>query len=521
MSRGACKGAYAEGPTPEANAPVQSVYRDIHDGLREELVRSLGRNRFRLWFRDTSVVDVSEHALTLAVPNDVHRTWLQYTFGDALRSACEKVLGDGVEVRLQVSSEQEARRLLRERMPQRAEEWDVLLDARVPPYSLETFVAEATSGSAEQRSYAENGALARGSVSGEAASGEASATECSTPAAHRPLAPVGEHLPRLSARFPLMMLRQLLDAGTAEGAPSVCLHGPAGCGKTHLLKGLENDSARRRPGAALYMTARRFTQRYVTAVRAKEVDALRAFEVDLRSRAIVLLDDLDELDSRTATQQELVRLLDRCTGSGPRFVFGARRHPRDIPGLSPRLRSRLLGGLVLPLGVPDRALLGDILKRRAHSIGVRSFEGAGAVREAILDRTSSVRGAVELFDRWACASQVCGCGLEVDWLEELAPNVAATAREEVIRRAKELVADHFGVKRTLLDQPTKVRSARFPRRVAMYLVYRACALPLSELGSAFGLRSHSSVSRSIREMRTQRARDADVEQLVDGLLARL
>lgn len=479
------------GLTQEAEHPaVQSVYRDIHDGLREELVRSLGRNRFRLWFRDTSVVDVGENVLTLAVPNDVHRTWLQFTFGDALQSACEQVLGEGVEVHLRVSSEQEQRRLLREQIPQRPEAWDALLDARVPRPSLETFI------------------LRRESLPVPEAEG----------------VPTGEEersVPHLSARFPLMLLRQLRDGGTAEGAPSICLHGGPGAGKTHLLRGLEADYGRRRPGAVLYLSARRFTQRYVNALRTKEVEALSAFELDLSSRRMVLLDNLHELDARAATQHELVRLLDRCATTGTRFVFASRRHPREFEGFSARLRSRLLGGIVLGLGVPDRAFLGQILKARAQSIGVVEEAGVGAVREAILDRTSSVRGAVELLDRWAAASVACGRPLEADWLEELAPAVAATAREEVIRRTKDLVAEHFGISRDLLDRPTKVRSAQFPRRVAMYLVYRACALPLAQLGTVFGLRSHSSVSRAVREMRALRVQDASVEQLVDGLLARL
>ena len=464
---------------------MHSVFRDIHDGLREELVRSLGRNRFRLWFRDTSVVSIDEHGVTLAVPNDVHRTWLQYTFGDALRSACEQVLGDGVEIHLRVSSDQERRRLLREKLPQRPEAWDHLLRERAPAPSLETFVVHPLRGASDED------------------------------------APDADVPPQLSGRFPLMMLRQLIDGAGAEAAPSFCLHGGAGSGKTHLLRGVEGECSRRRPGSVLYLTARRFTQRYVTALRAKEVEALRAFEVDLASRDLVLLDDLDELDSRQATQQELVRLLDRCVSTGTRFLFAARRHPREMPGLSERLRSRLLGGIVLTLPVPDRASLGEILRRRAEERGVAETSVSGEVREAILDRTASVLGAVELVDRWAAASFVCGHALPTEWLEELAPSVAATARDEVIRRVKDLVAEHFSINRSLLDRPTKVRSARFPRRVAMYLVYRACALPLAELGAAFGLRSHSSVSRSIREMRAQRRRDASVEQLVDGLLARL
>ena len=443
---------------------MNSVYRDINDGLREELLQSLGRHKFRLWFRDTTVVDVGERGLTLAVPTDVHRTWLQFTFGDELQDACESVLGEGVQVRLQVSEEQERRRALRERLPQRAEAWDELLARRCPEPTLENYVA------------------------------------------------------RSAARFPVMILKQLLDGGTANGAACICLHGPRGSGKTHLLRALLGDSLRRRPGAAVHLTAKRFTQRYVMALRAKEMDGIRAFEVDLCSRRLVLIDDFDQLAGRKATQRELVRIMECAGGSETRFVLAGRGHPRELEDLSPRLRSRLLGGIVLALPAPDGEDLRGILEGRSRGIGVAPEP---EVLTAILERTSSVHGAVEIMDRWAAASAEVGRPMSPEWLEELAPSVAATAREEVIRRAKDLVASHFGITRSLLDQPTKLQSARFPRRVAMYLVYRACALPLSELGAAFGLRSHSSVSRAIRELRELRTHDAGVEQLIDGLLSRI
>ena len=440
------------------------VYREIHDGLREELVQRLGRRRFQLWFRDTAVVDVDETGLTLAVPNDVHGTWLRYTFADDLQAACEAVLGEGVQVRVQVSPEQEQRRTVRETLPQSAEAWEDLLARRRVPPTLDTFVAGA------------------------------------------------------SRRFPVLVLRQVLEGGAARDAASFYLYGGCGVGKTHLLQGLRADVERRRPGAALYMTARRFTQRYVTAVRAKQVEALRAFELDVTSRRLVLIDEVDQLAARPATQAALVRLHERCAGTDTRFVLAGRKHPAEIDGFSDRLRSRVLGGIVLALHAPDRMQLDEILEDRSRRMGCRADT---EIRESVLDRTSSVRGAMALLERWAAASAEVGRPLESAWLEDLAPSVAATAKEEVIRRVKDVVAEHFGLARALLEQPTKVRSARFPRCVALYLVYRACALPLGDLGRAFGLRSHSSVSRAIREMRELRLQDAGVEQLLDGLLARI
>ena len=443
---------------------MNSVYRDIEDGLREELQQRVGRQRFQLWFRDTAVVDVSAESVTLAVPNDVHCTWLQYTYAEELQEACDEVLGEGVEVRLEVSAEQERRRLMRERLPQRPQDWDELLERRRPRASLDTFV------------------------------------------------------PGSGGRFPVMILRQVLEGGAPRGADLFHLYGGCGAGKTHLLRGLEADVSRRRPGAALYLTARRFTQRYVNALRTREVDALHALEVDLASRRLVIIDDVDELVARPATQEALVRLYDRCRSEDTCFVLAGRRHPGELEGLSDRLQSRIRGGIVLSIPVADRLLLDEILTDRSVRMGCKA---PASVREAILDRTNSVRGSVELLERWAAVSAETGSPLDPEWLPELAPSVAATAREEVIRRVKDAVSTHFGVARRLFDHPTKVRTAQFPRRVAMYLVYRACALPLTELGKVFGLRSHSSVSRAIQEMRDLRSHDAGVEQLVDGLLARI
>ncbi len=443
---------------------MNSVYRDINAGLREELLQRIGRARFQLWFRDTSVVEVSEQALTLAVPNEVHSTWLQFTYADELQQACEEVLGEGVSIRLEVSDEQERRRLMRERLPQRPQAWDELLDRRRVPASLDTFV------------------------------------------------------PGAQGRFPLMILRQLLEGGAAGGANMLYLYGGCGAGKTHLLRGLEADMARRRPGSALYLTARRFTQRYVNALRAREVDAVRAFEIDLRSRKLVLIDDVEELAPRRATQEALVRLQESSCGGDTRFVLAGRRHPGELEGFSDRLRSRVRGGIILNVPVADRLRLDDILAARAARTGCKASPD---VRAAVLERTASVRGAVELIERWAAASAEIDTPLELEWLPELAPSVAATAQEEVVRRVKDVVSGHFSVPRVLFDQPTKIRTAQFPRRVAMYLVYRACALPLTTLGKVFGLRSHSSVSRAIQEMREMRTIDAGVDQLVDGLLARL
>jgi len=444
---------------------VNVAHRAIQEGIREELLREVGRNRYRLWFRDTEVLGVSERAVTFAVPTEVHRTWLEYTYGDELRRAVTQVLGEGVGLRFEVSSSQGLKREIRNRLPTTPRGWEDLLEERRPRPTLESFVCDG------------------------------------------------------SERFPPMLLSQFVHGNGAADPPAVYLYGDEGTGKTHLLRGLAREVETYEPGQALYLTSRRFTSLYVSALRARELDAVRAFEVDVGHRRLVLIDDVHRLAGRKATQRELVRLREKAVGTATRFVFTSRVHPQELERISGRLRSWFMGGVTLKLKRPDREGLARILEARGLAYGLPAVPTE--VVHRILDRTGSVSGAVDVVDRWGAASAELCSPLEVDWLEEIGPCVSVTAREEIIRRAKRAVSTHFSLAPDLLERPTKARRAAVPRRIAMYLVYRATALPLADIGRAFGLRSHSSVSRAIQEMREARQRDPALEQVVDGLLARM
>lgn len=442
---------------------MSTIYREIQDALREELVRSVGRNRWRLWFRDVDVTHVDEHSLRLAVPTHVHKTWLEYTYAAELNQACIQVLGEGVGIELTVSRTQDAKRSLRDRLPEQPSGWRRLLEGRIPEPTLDGFVAQG------------------------------------------------------HGRFPVMLLRQALVGG-GTSANNIYLFGEAGSGKSHLLTAFTRGAEQGKPGAAYYQSLQEFTQRFVAALRSQDASAVRAFRAHLEGRRFVVIDGLERLQGRAATEQELVRLLDVSQQLPLTLILAGRRHPRELEGVGERLRCRLLGGVTARLSTPTGSLLEQVLCERALRIGMELPE---SVMSSVLRRSASVHGAVALLDRWAVGSLEVGAPLPANWLEELAPGAAGSTADEIVRRAKQLAADHYGVPRSQFDRPTKSRQARTPRMVAMYLVYRACALPLKEIGRAFGLRSHASVSRAIQQIRELRDVDPGLEQVIEGLLVRL
>ncbi len=443
---------------------MNAALREILDGAKEDLVAALGRARYSLWFRDAAVQGVAGRTVTLAVPTDVHRTWLQVNYQAALEQAFSRVLGEGTSVAIEVNERLASKREIRDRMPQGERQWQALLSERRAKPTLVGFVADG--------------------------GGNA---------------------------FAARLLAQVVHGSAGEPSGPILLYGPSGSGKTHLLRATHEAIDAKAPGSSAFFSARGWTNRFVSAVRSGESRAVRAFEAGIEARRVVCLDGLEVLTGRDATQAELSGLLDRAAST--RFVVASRVHPRDVPGLSERLASRLLSGVVVSLSAPDAAAIAKILAARAASYGLPL---PADVRDAVLSRAPSPHAAAEWLDRWAVVSSAQGRPLDLAWLEEALPPVAPeTVREGIVERAKEVVARHYGVPRSALDGPQKRPNAVMPRRIAMYLVHRAAAMSLEEVAKAFGLRSHSAASRAVAEVRARRDADPSVEVEVEALLKRL
>lgn len=456
--------AEASSTTTRPGAPLPLLH-EVQQALAGELREGVGRSRYRLWFRDVDVAAVDADSITLAVPTEVHRSWIELAFAGVVREASERVLGRGVRVSVTVGAAQEAKRALRERLPQGPEAWEARLGEARPRPSLRAFV---------------------------------------TPGPERWEAALLEGLAR--------------GEGPDGGAP-VYLYGEPGSGKSHLLSALEAEVAARAPGEALRITGRRLAQRVGAATRpGAPSTALRALRADLDARRLLLLDGVEGVAGRRATEAELARLLERAALGGPRLVVAGSAHPRELGGLEASLASRLCAGPVLRLAAPGPGLLARVLGQRHAAAGLPAPD---EVVEAILSATRSPHAAVLWLDRWAVASRALGRPLQAAWLPEVAPPAATSVGEDVVQRAKRAVAAHFGVDPAVLEQATKARSAALPRAAALYVAWRATSLPLTRLAGAFGFRSHSSVSRALGQLKDRRQADPDLEHVLDALLARL
>lgn len=143
-------------------------------------------------------------------------------------------------------------------------------------------------------------------------------------------------------------LRQLARAGTTPTTPAapVYLWGPAGCGKTHLLRALAD----------------------AHGVGATWFDAASPLPGSLEAAAtLVLIDDCQALDAER--QHAAFTLFVEATGAGVPVAAAGRAPPVDLP-LRDDLRTRLGWGLVHALQPLTDAEARTALRRHAQQRGI-------------------------------------------------------------------------------------------------------------------------------------------------------
>ena len=163
------------------------------------------------------------------------------------------------------------------------------------------------------------------------------------------------------------------------------VYGGSGLGKTHLIGAIGNEAVARAPGLSVeYLSLEDFIEQIHAAVAVGEMERFkqRYARVD-----VLLLDDMQFLTGRRETQSELLRLLNALQGSGRQIVMTSDRPPSEIADVDERLISRLSGGLIVDVGVPDFETKVAILRGKADEKSV-SF-APGVIEElARLDFTS-------------------------------------------------------------------------------------------------------------------------------------
>lgn len=420
---------------------------DIVSALRAALAGIVGAERYELWFATGVRWTPAHDRLTITVGNRFCHDFLRTNFRTQLDAAARQVLGKSVELCFAVDADQQP--------PAPAAE----------PPAVE--VAAASDG-AERR----------------AATGEARQGAALRPAFGNLESFVTGECNRLAFASAEMTIRQ-----PGQFSP-LYLHGPTGVGKTHLLQAVWTGLRRsRRLTRVLYLSSEQFTSGFLEALRGS---GLPSFRRKYRGVETLLLDDLQFMAGKRATQVELLHTVDELLREGRQLVFAADRPPTALTDLAPELIARLESGMVCAVDPPDYTTRLGILKRMAVRAEVSLPD---AVLEFVASRLCNhARELSGALCRLQASSQSLGRAIDLPMAEQaLGEMIRHSSRAVRLPDIEKAVCDVLGVDAASLQSDCKSKSSSNPRMLAMWLARKHTRAALCEIGEFFGRRTHSTV----------------------------
>ena len=154
----------------------------------------------------------------------------------------------------------------------------------------------------------------------------------------------------------LQFSRRIADPSDSENL--LYIHGPAGSGKTHLLKAIGRDLGAHGKNSVPYLSCREPFTSEELCCRFDSAEAL-------------IVDDLQHIPDDNSLRAALWQVFNDFHSTNRKIALAGQYAPRDLPFLDDHLVSRLLWGLVVRVDVSDDHSRRMILKKIAGDRQVR------------------------------------------------------------------------------------------------------------------------------------------------------
>lgn len=398
--------------------------------------KQLNTPTFKTWFENTSPTQIEGNHIIISAPNSFAKEWLESRYSSLITDALFQVLGEEMNINV-VVDEAEQLSIIHE-----SEKNKTVEVKNTPPslnykYTFDSFVIGGSN------RFAHAAALAVAELPSKA---------------YNPL----------------------------------FIYGGVGLGKTHLLQAIVHYAINHHPSLKIkYVSCEKFTSDFITSIRDK--DKISGFQKRYRNSDILLVDDIQFLENKEATQEEFFHTFNTLHEANKQIVLSSDRPPKDIATLEDRLRSRFEWGLITDIQPPDLETRIAILYKKAQ---MEKLSVSSDILEFVASRIqSNIRELEGALIRIIAFSSLTNAPLTLSLAEEVLKDIFPNraSRPISVQTIQSEVCKYFNLSKSQLTGNKRSQDVVYPRQVAMYLSRELTDLSLPKIGEEFGGRDHTTV----------------------------
>jgi len=429
---------------------------------------SISKPNFITWFKNTSILDKNDETMTVGVPSEFIREWLQKKYNTDIIKAVKSLTPEIKEVKYQIISAggntnapvQTIKEATRVAAIKKTSDNQTLN----PKYTFEAFIV----GSHNQLAHAASLAVSKkpGSV-------------------YNPL----------------------------------FIYGGVGLGKTHLMQAVGADIIKTNPDAKIvYTTSEKFMNDFVAALGQGRMEQ---FKNTYRTVDVLLIDDIQFLAGKEGIQEEFFHTFNALHQNNKQVVMTSDRLPKEIPAIEERLVSRFEWGMVADIQAPDletrMAILTTKIREKNYEV---SPEILNYIAENVQTNVRELEGAL---NRLMVYCQLNNTKPTIEQVKSVLISVITPPKKRGVTAKKiiDAVSDFYNVTPDDLVKQSRKKEYVNPRQIAMYMIRKELETSLPSIGDMFGGRDHTTVIHAIDKIDRILKEKASLKQEIDLIRDRL
>ena len=115
----------------------------------------------------------------------------------------------------------------------------------------------------------------------------------------------------------------------------------------------------------MFISAERFMYHFIKSIKKNDMVNFKDF---FRKSSVFIIDDIQFIRGKESLQEEFFHTFNSLLEKGSQIIISADRPPMKLDRVQERIKSRLSGGLIIDIDVPDLELKKNIIANRINHI---------------------------------------------------------------------------------------------------------------------------------------------------------
>ncbi|MFI3301396.1 MAG: chromosomal replication initiator protein DnaA [Candidatus Gastranaerophilales bacterium] len=298
------------------------------------------------------------------------------------------------------------------------------------------------------------------------------------------------------------------------------IYGASGLGKTHLMQAIGHHVVFNKPKLKVkYIKTEEYVNELIKNIQngSDRNARMDKFRQKYRNVDVLLIDDIQFLESKTYTMEEIFHTFDSLHNNNKQIVITSDRLPKDIPTLPDRLRTRFEMGLVVDITVADFETRVAILKNLSDAVRLEiEFEVFEYIANNFVNNIRELEGA---FNKVYAYSEIDGSKITLDFVKKVL-NCDANQNKLSISIVAKAVGEHYGVSLNDFLSSAKNQRVSSARQVAVYLSRELTQKSFESIAKFFN-KKHPTMLYSHEKIKTDLRTNKDLENNISEIKRKL